>query len=267
MTCTVLRGPKHYGCGIRRCNCSSGSGCCRKAPGRDINSSAQSSKLSVRAVVDLQDLQRGTVPGAVVFAITAAVVAAAAMRAYLNIVARHGAEMCAQELFLACRVLQRRERCGYGIGFSNHSRKGACCSSHVARDHSSIRDGHLVWSSKLGGKGSLCHAGYCSALNAVALASDTATATAGAAAAAIAGGECATASFVAAAASATSAAAAFVSTSIALSSTTLCVSQWAAFEEFKLNEHASAGQITIILSTYDMPTAAYMQLPAWDDLR
>ena len=151
---------EHYGCGIRRCDCGSGSGrgCCRKAPGRDINSSAQSSKLSVIAVVGLQDLQRGTVPRAVVFAMTAAVAGAAAMRPCWTIVARHGAEACAQELFLACRVLQRRERCGYGIGFSNRSSRGACCSSHVAWDHSSIRDGHHVWSSKLGGKGSLCHA-------------------------------------------------------------------------------------------------------------
>ena len=54
------------------------------------------------------------------------------------------------------------------------------------------------------------HAGTCSALNAVAQASDTATAAAGAAAAAIAAGECATSSFVAAAASAAAAAAAYV---------------------------------------------------------
>ena len=54
-------------------------------------------------------------------------------------------------------------------------------------------------------------AGTCSALNAVAQASDTATAAAGAAAAAVAGGECATSNFVAATASATAAAAAYVS--------------------------------------------------------
>ena len=54
------------------------------------------------------------------------------------------------------------------------------------------------------------YAGTCSALNAVAQASDTATAAAGAAAAAVAGGECATSNFVAATASATAAAAAYV---------------------------------------------------------
>ena len=52
-------------------------------------------------------------------------------------------------------------------------------------------------------------------MNAVALASDAATAAAGAAAAAIAGGECATATFVAATASATAAAAAYVGYSLA----------------------------------------------------
>lgn len=108
--------------------------CCRKATGRDNNSSARSSKLSVRAVLGLQDLQRlKHVPGAVVFATTAAIAAAAAMHHVTAIIARHGAEMCAQGLFLACRVLQRRERCDFGIRFSNCSSKGrllhqACCA-------------------------------------------------------------------------------------------------------------------------------------------
>lgn len=70
----------------------------------------------------------------------------------------------------------------------------------------------LLWfrDSRCDVKTSYC-AGTCSALTAVAQASDTATAAAGAAAAAVAGGECAASNFVAAAASATAAAAAYVS--------------------------------------------------------
>jgi hypothetical protein len=81
-------------------------------------------------------------------------------------------------------------------------------------------------------------------VNAVALASDAATAAAGAAAAALAGGECATTSFVAATASATAAAAAYVGCFLSYSVMCTCPSE-AAAPCAALYEHCLAQQKTL----------------------